>query len=121
MILGEPTGVSGKAWISQRNALDFGLSWAFGKSGYVTIHADYLWHFGGVIRAEERIVLYTGIGGRFGLPGEKGLLGMRIPFGAAFWLREVPLDIFLEVAPILDLIPATGLSGNGGLGARYFF
>lgn len=121
IILGEPTGLSGKLWVSDRNALDAGLSWAFGRSGYFTIHADYLWHFADLLRSSERLVPYAGIGGRFGVPREKGLLGVRVPVGLTFWPRGVPLDVFLEVAPILDLIPATELSGNAGIGARYFF
>lgn len=121
ILAGQPTGISGKAWTGAANAVDFALSWGFRRTGYVQIHADYLWHFPNVIRSQERFVLYTGVGGRFGAPRDKGILGVRIPFGIAFWPRGVPLDVFFEVAPILDLVPATELTGHAGIGARYFF
>ncbi len=121
IILGEPTGVSAKYWVSSRNAVDAGAAWAFSKNGFVDIHSDYLWHFPDVIQSKERFVLYAGVGGRLGLGGDKVKLGVRVPGGLAYWPKGVPIDVFLELAPILDLIPATVVSLNGGLGIRYFF
>lgn len=121
LIVGEPTGISGKAWVSERNAVDFGLAWSFGNSGYLHLHADYLWHFPDAIEARERFVVYAGIGGRLGMPEDKGVFGARLPVGIAWWPRSIPLDVFLEIAPILDLVPATKFLVHGGIGARYFF
>ncbi|MGB6033789.1 MAG: hypothetical protein WBG01_17770 [Bacteroidota bacterium] len=121
IILGEPTGISAKYWVSTVNALDAGVAWAFTRKGFFHIHADYLWHFPDVIESTERFVLYAGVGGRLGFEDDRTRLGVRIPGGISFWLRGAPIDIFLEVAPILELIPSTKLTGNGGLGIRYFF
>lgn len=121
IVLGEPTGLSAKMWLSDRNAVDAGLSWAFGRDGFFSIHADYLWHFSDVLPDRERLVPYAGIGGRLGVPRNSGVLGIRIPVGIAFWPRGAPVDVFFEVAPVLDLVPATEVSGNVGIGARYFF
>lgn len=121
VMLGEPTGLTGKVWVSQRNAIDFGLAYSFRSKGYFHIHADYLWHFPDVIQSTERIPLYVGLGGRLAVGKGSGIFGIRIPFGMAFWLRSAPLEFFLEMAPIVDLAPATELSGNGGIGVRYYF
>ncbi len=121
IILGEPTGLSAKAWVSHQNAVDFGLAYSFRGKGYFHLHADYLWHFPNVIQSPERIPLYTGIGGRLAVGSGSGVFGIRIPFGIAYWLSSAPIEFFLEIAPILDLAPATELSGNGGIGARYYF
>lgn len=121
VILGEPTGLSAKAWTSRLNAVDFGLAYSFRGKGYLHLHADYLWHFPDVIKSTERIPLYVGIGGRFGVGSGQGILGVRIPFGIAFWLRSAPVEFFMEIAPIVDLAPATELRGNAGIGARYYF
>ena len=121
IILGEPTGFSAKMWTSPTNAVDAGLAWAFARNGYLHIHADYLWHFADAIQTEERFVPYVGIGGRIGVGGDKGRFGARLPGGLAFWPRSIPLDVFLEVALIMDVAPATEVSINGGIGARYFF
>ena len=121
IILGEPTGMSAKYWVSKGNAVDAGVAWAFTRKGFFHLHADYLWHFPDVIESTERFVLYVGVGGRLGFGDDKTRVGVRIPGGIAFWPKGAPIDVFLEIAPILDLIPATKLSGNGGLGIRYFF
>ena len=121
IILGEPTGLSAKTWVSRQNAVDFGLAYSFRHSGYFHLHADYLWHFPHAIQSPERIPLYTGIGARLAFGKESGVFGIRIPFGIAYWLSAAPIEFFLEIAPILDLAPATELSGNGGIGARYYF
>jgi hypothetical protein len=65
--------------------------------------------------------VYVGIGGRLAVGKGSGIVGVRIPFGVAFWLRSAPIEFFIEAAPVLDLAPATELSGNGGIGARFYF
>jgi hypothetical protein len=121
VILGEPTGLSAKTWVSRQNAVDFGLAYSFRRSGYFHFHADYLWHFPDAIRSTERIPLYAGIGGRLAVGNDRGILGVRIPVGLALWLRQAPIEFFFEIAPILDLAPATDLSANVGIGARFYF
>jgi len=121
IVIGEPTGFSAKAWTSPGNAVDIGVAWAFSRQGYFHLHADYLWHFPDAIRAEERFVPYAGFGGRMGFGEDKARAGIRVPGGIAYWPRSIPLDVFLEIALIMDVAPATELSLNGGIGARYFF
>jgi hypothetical protein len=48
-------------------------------------------------------------------------LGVRIPFGIAYQFSEVPVDVFLEIVPVLDLNPSTSGSINAALGVRYYF
>ena len=121
LIIGEPTGISGKYWVSRENAVDGAIAWSFRREGRFHIHADYLDHFPDAIHSTERFPLYIGIGARIAGGHGEGLLGIRFVGGIAFWPRKIPLDVFLELSPILDLIPATELSANIGLGVRYFF
>ena len=121
ILIGEPTGVSGKAWISHRNAIDAGVAWSFRHKGFIHLHADHLWHFPDIIQSSEQFTLYTGIGGRLGVGRGDGVFGVRIAGGLALWPSHAPIEIFLELAPILDLVPATELSANGGIGVRFFF
>jgi hypothetical protein len=44
VILGEPTGLSAKYWISPYCAIDGALAWSLDKKSRVQIHSDYLWH-----------------------------------------------------------------------------
>ena len=123
MILGEPTGVSFKHWVSGKTAIDAALAWSFaGPGDDIHIHADYLWHT--PLRSSDpavrRTSFYIGAGGRVRFENDSRF-GARVPFGLVHFIKDAPLDIFVEVAPILDLAPVTELSINGGIGLRYFF
>lgn len=121
VILGEPTGLSAKVWVSPQRAFDAGAAWSFRNKGFLHLHADYLWHFPGRINTPEEIDLYLGIGARVGFSAKDGIVGIRFPAGVGWRPQNVPIDLFIEIAPIFDLVPATGLSLNGGIGARFYF
>jgi hypothetical protein len=121
VMLGEPTGISAKLWLGQTTALDGVVAWSFVNNPAISVHADYLFHFFDVFSVKEgTIPLYAGIGGMVSI-GPEPDVGVRIPFGAAYLFETVPLDIFLEVAPIFLLIPATAFDFSGGLGVRFYF
>ena len=121
VIFGEPTGISGKVMLSERNAVDAAVAWSFTRNGHFHVHADYLWLFPNTIQSSERFTLFAGIGGRLVAGRGDGILGLRIAAGLAWLPRSTPLEIFFEVAPIFDIIPATEFSANGGLGIRFYF
>ncbi len=123
VMIGEPTGISFKGWLNHTNAIDGGLAWSFAPKGSsVHLHADYLWHSYNVFKTREELLLYYGLGVRFkGAADGDARFGVRVPIGLDFVIRTAPVDVFLEFAPIVDLAPSTELSGNAGLGVRYFF
>jgi hypothetical protein len=41
VILGEPTGVSFKAWIDNRTAIDAAAAWSFSENDSFQFHTDY--------------------------------------------------------------------------------
>ena len=124
VMFGEPSGISFKYWLSERNAVDGGLAWSFIDNGSMHIHADYLYHFKDAFPAPN-LDIYLGIGGRIKFSGtgnsSDNRLGVRIPVGLVYEFSDAPFDIFLEIAPILDLTPTTEGSANADLGIRYFF
>lgn len=123
IIVGEPTGISLKSWISSNTAFDAGLAWSFIDDGSIHLHADYLIHFNTF--NNSRIPLYVGIGGRIKFKNNKKIndnrFGVRVPIGVAVFINNAPIDVFLELVPVLDLSPKTTLTFNGALGVRYFF
>jgi hypothetical protein len=121
VILGEPTGLSAKFWTGSGSAIDLGLAYSFRSKGHFHIHMDYLLHFPYTIQSTERVPLYAGLGGRLAAGSGRGVFGLRLVGGIAYWPRSTPLEFFLELAPIVDLAPATELSANGGIGARFYF
>jgi len=134
VILGEPTGISAKLWVSSATAFDFGFGWSVGgdrisdyNGGYdggsrVHFHMDYLWHWFDAIRSSERFPLYTGVGGRINTgAGYKNSAAVRGVFGIAWLPHRTPIDVFLELVPSLQVVPSTGFGIDAGLGARFFF
>ena len=121
IIIGEPTGVSLKYWTSSTTAFDAALAWSFVDEGAFHIHADYIIHNFNLIRISDgKLPFYYGIGGRI-KTANKSQIGVRVPLGLAYMFNTAPIDIFLEIVPILDLAPKTDFKINAALGARYFF
>ena len=121
IIIGEPTGFSFKHWTSSTTAFDAAIAWSFINEGAFHIHVDYLLHSFRLIDVPEgKLPFYYGIGGRL-KTSDKTRLGVRVPLGLAYLFQTAPIDIFLEVVPILDFIPKTDFRINAALGARYYF
>lgn len=121
LILGEPTGLSAKLWTSGDNAFDFAAAWSFKGDGNLLLQADYVWHFFNLMPVPSgKLPLYIGIGGRVILADDPRF-GIRIPIGIDYLFATAPIDVFLELVPILDLSPETDFGVGGGIGIRYWF
>ena len=121
VIIGEPTGISGKYWLSPGAAIDFATAWSFSGDADFHVHADYLFHVNTARQVGRApIHFFYGAGARFKTTSDQRL-GLRIPVGLEFIPRGAPMEIFAELAPILDFIPDTTLRMNIGVGVRYFF
>lgn len=138
--LGEPTAVTFRFWTSRQNSWDL----AIGKShlGNPHLHGDYLWHINDAF--DSRIVsLYAGVGAivGFGRKGEyvfvkygKGpfkerwyyaadddvVLAAKGTFALNIIPRNTPLDIFLELNPVLGLSPGFGFDFMLAVGVRFY-
>ncbi|MCW8804717.1 MAG: hypothetical protein OQK57_09980 [Ignavibacteriaceae bacterium] len=121
LIVGEPTGISGKYWTGSTTAFDAGLAWSFIDENAFQIHADYIFHNMRMITIPDgKLPFYYGIGARLKTATDVQL-GVRVPLGLAYIFQNAPIDIFIEVVPILDLLPKTDFQISVALGARYFF
>lgn len=134
VIIGEPTGLSAKLWVSNNNALAFGLGWSvqghpfyrfdshYDRVTRTDIQVDYLWHSFNAISHNNQFPLFYGIGGKISTErGYNGTFGVRGVLGIVWLPHSTPLDIFIEVAPILLLVNSTGFGIDAAIGARYFF
>jgi len=163
-MVGEPSGVTAKAWVSERGAFDLGVGWSFDGDTSLHVHANYLWHFYDVIKVEEgRLPFYIGVGMRYKqvdtritrstvvvtenepLSEDEGngedptpagsqtttvvettedsrdRVGVRIPIGVSYLLPRHRVEVFGEVAPIIDFTPSSKFSINASLGIRFYF
>lgn len=134
LIIGEPTGLSAKKWISAATAIDAAAAWSFVDFTSFQLHADFLWHNYDFVKTAELpgcLSVFYGIGGRIKLKGNNGgngnkdeedtRLGLRIPVGLSYVFKENPVELFAEVVPILDVVPETKFGVEVGIGARYYF
>ncbi len=119
IVVGEPTGLSAKMWLSSGTALDGGLAWSFGKNGRLHFHADHLWHNFNIIQ-QKQFSIYFGAGGELNL-GSLPAIGLRGVTGIDYFFKDIPLDDFFEIVPVFTLLPGTGMSGGAGIGLRWFF
>jgi hypothetical protein len=123
VMIGEPTGFSLKAWSGSRTAFDVAAGWSLGSRDWIYVHSDYLWHrYEFDVGTHGSLPYYFGVGGRVLLrDGHDSRVGVRVPLGLDFITRDGRFDFFVEVAPIIDLVPDTKLDVGGGIGARVYF
>jgi hypothetical protein len=146
LMFGAPTGLSGKYYLSSDTALDFGIGTIYGyrnRRGF-HVHGDFLWHPVSLASVDAfELPLYLGVGGRL-LNGTRcyrydrgdcdyrrdyAAVGVRAPIGISFDFNNVPLDIFLEFALVLDFLVDRDdrfddplyVDLNGAFGLRYYF
>ena len=108
--LGEPTGLTGKLFMTDRQALDAALSYSLVDSR-IHVHGNYLLHFPhqGETLTIGRWSPYTGLGARIRLKGDDkkndqdNNLAIRLPLGVSLFLTASPLEVFLEFAPTMGL------------------
>ncbi len=122
VVLGEPTGISAKFWLTSGTAIDFGLGYSFTSSNSLfAFYADYVFHHADMIHSGKKFVVYYGPGARLKIKESTSRLGVRGVIGILWLPRGTNFDVFIEIAPILDIIPATKFDFSGGIGGRYFF
>jgi hypothetical protein len=124
-VIGDPTGLSLKFWgIVQNSALQVNI----GGGGFVapadlSVSGSFLFHE--LLTRETPINVYLGVGAFAGINqgrhGDEAVFGILVPLGLELILSEVPLDLFIEVPPVIGFStkgkPLAGLTF--GIGLRY--
>lgn len=130
IIVGEPIGITAKLYLSDDRAIQGAVGSAF-IGGGLQLHGDYLFH-PYILQNRDSFVLpvYVGPGVRLidynnGRDSSAFALGVRGVAGMLFDFKDVPLDVFFEIAPVLEYKFSSGagfqLSLNVGAGIRYYF
>ncbi len=135
LIVGEPTGVTAKKWLTRSSAIVVSGAYSFGGSDELRIQADYLVHNYKLLRelvprsARSRFSAYYGIGARMRIDDitegkvfdDDVDLGIRFPLGLGYRFREAPLGVFVEFVPVLDVSPDSQWLWRSSFGVRYYF
>ena len=118
-----PNGFIAKYWTTETTAIDIFGEWSFNSNEYL-MHADILLHDFNKFQLEDmRIAFYYGGGVRvkFADKSDDSIIGVRIPFGVDYFLQEMPVDIFGELAPRVNVYPDTHFGMDVMIGLRYRF
>jgi hypothetical protein len=127
LILGDPSGITGKVFLGENSAIDIGLGNPEGKGYYV--YSDYLLHLH-ELGFENRLAFYFGGGAAFHhhewenrqhRDEEENRIELRIPAGLEFVMPKIPIGVFAELVPALRISPDVEFEFRGGIGARYYF
>lgn len=132
LMIGDPTGICGRLYVSDDRAIQGGLGAAF-IGGGLQAHIDYVFH-PKVLQVRDSFVLamYIGPGARViqyrnsaaGAQTSYFGTGLRLVGGLLFDFKS-PLDAFIEVAGIVewqfDEDPGPAVTGNVAGGVRYYF
>jgi hypothetical protein len=136
LMIGSPTGLSGKYFLGADTAVDFGVGFIhrhrYHDDEALHVHADFLWHPAVLASTQPfELPIYFGVGGRL-LQHDRYRddydddthLGVRAPLGIALDFNRVPLDIFFELAFVIDLVTDDHhgyFELDGAVGVRYYF
>lgn len=131
LLLGNPSGLS----LSYRppdaaSYLQASAGWNFQDETF-SFNGDYLYTITTFASPDDPALtfpVYAGVGGRLRLGEDRAVsevgransLGVRLPIGIAFTPQTVAIDVFLEVAPTLIVIPETKVRLEGGVGVRVY-
>jgi len=123
LMAGAPSGLNMKYFLSSKNAVEISLgTGVFGSENSFAMHIDYLYHNHDLIQATEKFPVFYGFGLRIRSREEAEFgMGVRGVIGIAWMSQTTPIDIFVQVAPVFKLLPATKFGIDGSIGARYFF
>jgi hypothetical protein len=115
IVLGEPTGVAAKWYLKDDQAMQAAVGSAF-IGGGLQLHGNYVLH-SYLLHSRESYVLpvYVGVGVRLidcqnGREARSFALGRRLVGGLLLDFKTVPLEAFIEVAPLLERIAGATLA-----------
>lgn len=124
LMIGIPTGLTGKYWLDTTRAIDATIALTGSET---TLQATWLWHKAAPFKLQSYdLDWYYGLGARLRTDKDKRNdedmeLGPRAPIGLRHQLQDPKVELFAEAAMIFDLIEESDLDFAGGIGARYFF
>lgn len=122
VVIGNPTGLTVKYWLSSINALEGTASWNTAKQeNSLHLNITYLFHsFNYLDIRNNPVALFYGIGGKM-ITNKELALGIRGVAGTAYYFSSFPVDISLELAPVFYVAPSSTVDLDAGLGIRYHF
>lgn len=127
VVLGEPSGVSARLWTG-KNSIDLALGMGYNS---FSLHGSFLFHKISNFDIEGyKLPFYYGprvqIGdsrdnSRFSDDKTRTKFGVYFNMGTSYMFKSIPFNLFIEVAPGIQLGDVSGFDICGGIGFRYVF
>lgn len=117
LVIGEPTGLSAKYWLTSHSAVDASAGWS-SKRKLLDLCMDYQYHYIWSDFEGGELPLFIG-GGIMARLRKDFLFGVRLPLGSEFLFEGPRLVFFAQVAPVIRMLPKAGFFVAGGFGIRY--
>ncbi|MFN0252437.1 MAG: hypothetical protein ACKV2T_36510 [Kofleriaceae bacterium] len=122
VFIGRPSGLDLKFGLQPRSSLDLLFGWTTfesNRTGYG--HLTYLFTIAAGRGRSVIIPLRIGIGAAVYGNSDNVNVGARVPFEIGFRFRSTPLELYLEPALLLTATNGGDLSGQFGVGLRFYF
>jgi len=127
VIVGDPSGLSARFALDNEHSIDGALAYATGANSGFHIHGTYLWDRARTFPTDQDpIEMYYGLGARI-ISIDKGKydgdvsFGPRAPIGLLYNFTNPNLEVFGEIAAVLDLTPKMTVDLDVGVGVRVRF
>lgn len=123
-MVGTPTGISAKGWVSENIALDGALTFNIGDNfSSVYLHSNILFHSNSLNEnlglTGSRANAYYGAGLRVLAGDFDEEVGLRFPGGITYAIEDTPMITFFEIVPTLDIISDVRFGLGGAVGLRF--
>jgi hypothetical protein len=120
--LGNPTGISAKYWTGERTAVAASIGYYISRINHLRLNADFLVHPWTFDSEQDLVRLYLGTGFGLGFTSEISVT-LRFPLGAVYFFSGLPLEVFAEPVPAVQLAGPGGVKfwPEGYLGIRWYF
>jgi hypothetical protein len=120
--VGDPTGITAELVLGRSQSVEALMGLDRFNEGDLYFHLLWkIYPIALVQGAEVDVPLYLGVGPWLAA-GEYDLrAGVRAPLGIALELRRAPVQIFFEIAGVVEVVGAGRLDGAVALGVRYYF
>ncbi|MDP4218954.1 MAG: hypothetical protein Q8916_00510 [Bacteroidota bacterium] len=135
IVLGDPLGGTIKYWTASNEALAASIGGDY--FGSPRLDVDYYWHFNAF--NSSIVKLYAGPGLAIGFGSGRDYLwykrghdyffyrqegqtgfGARVLVGLDIIPRRTPIELYLEVGPLIGFAPAFGASFDAAIGIRFY-
>lgn len=121
-IIGDPDGVSLKAWLSESTTIAGAVSLDLGDDySWFLIQADFLKQNTVVTWEEALLQTHFGGGLRVVSGDYQDYISLRAPIGIDVNAIDAPMEVFMEVVPSIDVDPEFYFYFTGAMGFRYYF